>query len=494
MADQSSGITPASRLQMLAAAGLGLVALFLVAARLRFAVTEPLWFDETFTLALALRPDWASFWREVYLDSNGPAYYLIMRLWTLVFGASDLALRVPTLLAVCAAGALPLVVRLKGISTSARVTWGALIFAWWGVGFFLDARCYAMLLMVSTAQCLAFGRLMEEPTLRRTFGWAGLAALAILLHYYAVFLGLAQGLVYLARHRERALKTWPAGLAFVPAFGWIAYHAPRLGEYSKLSKVWHPTLGAQGVWDLIGFAFGPTLPAIVLVLTCLLGIGYLLGRQDRARGLPTSRAAVLTAVAGVLAFGLMLAFGLLGPGLSARYLISICPPLMLGVVLLAGASGQAQFSYLALIAIYFGFQIGPALEALGPAKPLPRYEFETGSRFLAAHGVSDVVFVWDHELAPIIKSSTLEAVGGVFFARAGHPVVVRPLALDARRDPNLGIVAVARAPRPGMIWLFNRQGHTVASRYAPAIAELPGWHCTEQGNGMMGSLACYRAP
>ena len=485
---------PASRGQVLVGVILGLTVLFLAVARLRFAITEPLWFDETFTLALASRPDWASFWHEVYLDSNGPVYYLIMRLWTLAFGTSDLALRLPTLLAVCLAGLLPIFVRLKGMSAAARVTWGALIFAWWGVGFFLDARCYAMLLAVSTGQCLAFGRLMEGPSLRRAFGWATLAALAILLHYYAVFLGLAQGLVYLARYRERAIKTWPAGLAFMPAFGWIAYHAPRIGEYSKLSGVWHPPLGAQGVWDLIGFAFGPTLPVIVLVLTCILGIGYLLGREGRGEVLPTSGAVVLSAVAGVLAFGLMLTFGLLGPGLSARYLISICPALMLGVVMLAGASGRAQFSYLALIAVYFGFQIGPSLEALGPAKPLPRYEFETGSRFLVAHGVSDVVFVWDHELAPIIKSSTLDAVGGVFFARDGHRIAVHPLSLDPQRDPNLEIIAAASGPRPGMIWLFNRQGNTVASRYAPTIAKVSGWHCTEQGNGLMGSLACYQAP
>ena len=42
------------------------------AARLFYAMTEPLWFDEAFTLAVISPPDFATFWREVYLDSNAP--------------------------------------------------------------------------------------------------------------------------------------------------------------------------------------------------------------------------------------------------------------------------------------------------------------------------------------------------------------------------------------------------------------------------------------
>ncbi|WP_304177927.1 hypothetical protein, partial [Phenylobacterium aquaticum] len=102
MIDQRQAPTWNARPMVLAAVALGLAALLLGAARLAFAMTEPLWFDEAFTLSIVSRPDGASFWRQVYLDSNGPAFYLIERLWSGLAGRSDLALRIPTLLAVWA--------------------------------------------------------------------------------------------------------------------------------------------------------------------------------------------------------------------------------------------------------------------------------------------------------------------------------------------------------------------------------------------------------
>ena len=477
---------------------LALAALLLALARLRFAVTEPLWFDETFTLAIVSRPDWASFWREVYLDSNGPAYYLLMRVWTGLFGHSDLALRAPSLLAILAAGLLPLVICPPEMTRRSRLAWAALIYSWWGVGYFLDARCYGLLLAVSTWQCLVFAKLMARPGLRTALIWAATAALAILLHYYAVFLGMAQGLIYLARHRHVALRTWPAGLAFLPSFGWIAYHAPRLKQYSGLARIWHPPLEAGRIFEMAGFVLGPTSPLIFAGVATILAVGLSLGRVGSATPADVepkpSGALVMTVVSGGLALALVVGFGLLGSGLSPRYLIPLGPPLVLGVVLVAGRSVRAPLIYLALITLYFGAQVQPVWQALGPKRAFPRYEFETAAGDMMAHRVTDLVFVWDHELTSIMAPTTLERVGGVFFARAGYPIRVRPLAVDAKHDPNLAILAAAQGPRPGLIWMFNRAGHTAAHRFPPTIARLdPRWSCAESGDGVAGSLRCYRA-
>lgn len=52
-----------------------------------------LWFDELFGLHAALRP-WADFVRFVRdHDAHPPAYYLLLRAWTAVFGISELSLR-----------------------------------------------------------------------------------------------------------------------------------------------------------------------------------------------------------------------------------------------------------------------------------------------------------------------------------------------------------------------------------------------------------------
>ncbi|MCI3135009.1 hypothetical protein [Phenylobacterium aquaticum] len=107
----------------------------------------------------------------------------------------------------------------------------------------------------------------------------------------------------------------------------------------------------------------------------------------------------------------------------------------------------------------------------------------------------NVVFVWDHELAPIMDAATLSQVGGAFFDRARRPVSIRPLVVPPDQDANRLILDAAQGDRPGLIWMFNRNGHTSAHRFPPAISKLdPRWVCDAQGDGTAGALACYRRP
>ncbi|NBU85209.1 MAG: hypothetical protein EBS21_11655, partial [Sphingomonadaceae bacterium] len=144
----------------------------------------PLWIDESWTAMIASQSSWGAFWREVWLDCNPPLYYALMALWTKIFGLSAFALRLPSLLFVTAAALLPLIWRVPGLSRAATLCWAALILLW-GPGFDLaaDARGYGLLLLLSTAQALAFIRLMHSPDVRRAALWAGLGSLSGLTHY-----------------------------------------------------------------------------------------------------------------------------------------------------------------------------------------------------------------------------------------------------------------------------------------------------------------------
>lgn len=469
---------------------LTLLVLLIGAGRLRFAMTEPLWFDETFTIAIAGQPSWADFVRECWRDPGGPAYYLLARLWTGLFGYGDLALRVPSLIAICLAGAAPMLLAVPGLSRRARIAWGLMIYAWWGVGFFLDARCYALLLAVSTFQLIAFARLMAAPGVKRATIWAALAALAIVTHYYALFFGLAQGLIYLGRWRLTAMRTWPAALAFLPAFAEIAWHAPKLKQFSALGRVWHPDLTAAGALQVAGFLVNPIGVLAAAGAALVLVIARLSGRGQA--GDPAPSALWLTAASGVLAFALVVAFALSGSGLSPRYLLPAAPALMLGLVLIAETGPRPDLAVGGLVFLWLGLQVSPALDGLGPRRPLPRYEFETASDFLMTHGATDVVFLWDHEVTPIIPADTQAAVGGVFFRRADHPMQVRSLVVRPDQNPNVLIPALAKGAKPGFIWLYNLDGHTAAHAYPPVLDKVPGWTCQRTAPGPAGVLACVK--
>ena len=461
-------------------------------ARLFYAATEPLWFDEAFTLAVISPVDFATFWREVYLDSNAPGFYLVSRIWTDVFGRSDLALRIPGLVAIALAAALPLLYRPPALSRNAALTWGGLLFIWWGVGVFLDGRCYPVLLALSTFEVLAFARLLRTPSRSAAWLWSILSSLAILTHYYAGFIVLAQGLVFLGSARGAAFKTWPAGLAFVPAAVWILHHAPRLATYAQPAVAWHPQLTLDSALDQVVTLVtnGPALGVVFIIL--LLVASLILARKDNSGSRP-DRVLVLAAAAGWAGLALILATGLLKPTLTARYLIPAVPSVLLSLVLAVPGGKWRPYVFGGLMMIYALVQVPHAIERLGRRPNRASYEFETVSKALSKSQITDLVFVWDHELAPMMDKASLARVGGVFFDRRHRPVHVRPLVVDRDHDPNLAILAAATGSKPGIIWLYNRQGRTAAARYAPDIvAHDPSWTCITSGSDMVGAVGCFR--
>jgi hypothetical protein len=461
------------------------------------ALHQPLWFDESWTAAVAATPDWKSFFGEIYNDVNAPLYYGLMRLWVMLAGHSDFALRAPGLAAVVAAGAVPLLVPVKGLSFEARLTWGAMVFGWWGVGIFLDGRCYGLLLALSTVQCVLLARLLTAPSRARAWAWCAVAAASILLQYYALIAVAAQGLVYLAARPRQALRTWPAVLAFVPAFGWMAFHAPRLRAFANLDVAWHPLVDPMQAFLYTAFAVNPaTLFALPAVAAVLVSGQFARRAPADTVGESPRGDAVLWLIAGASLAGFILALisGALRPSLTGRYLIPEIPGLMLGLVLLARRSAHARLIYALLLVIYLGVALRPGAvgETLRHRAP---YGYEVASATLMKHGVTDVVYVWDHEATPIMAPASLQRVGAVFFRRAGNDARVTPLAFRPGEDVNRLALAAASGPRPGIIWIYNRRGATSAHRFPPQIPELDRrWSCERIGDAAIGNLACWRAP
>jgi len=479
---------------VLVAFGLGLAALAavaLMAERLWLAAVQPLWFDEAWSLAVATAPDWRSVIHEARVDVNAPLGYLLLHAWTMLAGSSDFALRLPGLLAVLAAALLSLAWPARGLRREARLAWAAMIFAWWGVDAFLAGRAYGLLLALTTAQTLAFAALLERPGLKRALTWSGLAALAILTHYYALILAGVQGLAYLALCRRGALRTWPAALAFAPAFGWLAWHAPRLAAFAAPGVAWHARVGPGEALALTAATLDPSAPLLGLVAAAVV-LAAAMG--PRGPGDPAARTLRIAAAVSFAALALTLLSGALHPSLTGRYLVPTVPGLLLGLVLAAQQASRPRLLLAALAALWLATALRPDDFARGLAGR-GSYGFETASRVLMRHGATDVVFAWDHEATAIMPPATLQRLGSVFFRRAGYPVRVRPLIIRPSDDVNRAAPSAAAGARPGRIWIYNRQGRTAARAHPPAIPQTdPRWSCERIGDDLAGSLACWRAP
>ena len=413
MVDQPASI-PTARLRWPSAtAGAWLLAgavIALTLLRLWLASRQPLWFDESWTAMVTATP-----WRELphilKVDPNPPLYYLIMRAWAAVAGTSDVALRLPGLAALALTAWLPTLMKTPGLGRAERLAWGWLLFAWWGVDQFLLARGFPMVLALSVAQLILFLRLLEQPRTGRALAWTCVSTAAVMVHYYAAPLALVQGLIYLAIHRRDAVRTWPAALPLVPAGGWIAYHWPFLKQFADPSIAWHQTLDASGVLAMIVFPLQHTAPLIALAVVAALAAG-MVWRGGGKAGI--DRSLWIAVAASWIALLLVLASAAWRPTLIARYLTPAVPGVLLTLVMLTRRTSKPPVVLAGICGLYL-LGLTPAFAMIrGPDDPSP-YGHERASEVLMRQGITEVVFLWDHETIGVPGSRGADRARPILF-------------------------------------------------------------------------------
>jgi len=472
-----------------------LVAILCVAgaliARVAIFNTHSLWLDEIWTGAIVAQPDAAHLLREMYLDPNAPLYFGFMYGWTKLFGLSDAALRLPSLIFGIAAPLLIAFARVPGMSRETRFAWAALLGLWVpGIWFSQEARCYALLLFICSAQAVLFLRLIAAPELRAACWWAACSSLAVLTHYHASLLTLCQGIAFLAIWRIQALKTWPAGLVFLPAFGWMAWHAPRLAEIAQSSAFWYGVLRPIDLLYTLQFLLGA--PAVALAFALAGALAFVLGRRTEQLQKRRELGPLILILCALAAACILIGVGFMRPAFTTRYLMPVLPALALGLALVVQALARRWAPAYALVLLVC---LGGGLSALRDIAQRPRaYSFEQASRDLAADGVREVLFAFDNPATPVLQDSTLRAIGEFFFRRDKQPIAVTPVRLRPSEDASAALLARAQPPQRGLLWVYDlKMRDTAASVTPPHIAELdPRWRCRDYGRDNIGVVACAR--
>jgi mannosyltransferase len=203
-----------------------LAALIVLGAALRFATLDEqsFWYDEAFTPVHVLHGGLGATMRAVvHHENTPPLWYLIAWADARLLGDGALALRLPSALAgvltvpVVWATAQQLSGRRAALIAAALVAANPL-FVWYSQ----EARAYGLFVLTSALALLCFVRALETPTRARLAAFVASGALAVLSHYFAVFLLVPMALWLLrdAAHRRAALAAdvalAAAGLALVP--------------------------------------------------------------------------------------------------------------------------------------------------------------------------------------------------------------------------------------------------------------------------------------
>jgi 4-amino-4-deoxy-L-arabinose transferase-like glycosyltransferase len=446
-----------------------LLALATLAAAIRFVTLgqQSLWYDEAVTALRILHPSLTATLSAVaHIENTPPLYYIVAWLWTRVFGTGVFGLR--SLSAVAGVATVPVAwaIGRELRSRATAVVLAAIVatnplFVWYSQ----EARAYELFVLLAAIAFLFFLRARSAPTTANLAGWAIASALALLTHYFAIFLIASEAVFLLAvRPRSRVLLALaPVALvaaALVPLVvaqgghgtGWIdnwplVDRAHAIGYYYLLGESGRP-LGRLAEWATL-------LPLLATLL--------LAWRADRRTLAPV----LLCVAVGVAAIVAPLLLALAGVDyLAPRYLVAAWVPLSAALALLLTSRWELTGALLALVICAGALVVDAAV--------VTRPQLQRGAWNWAADQL---------RRGPSDRAVVISALGALplrYYLPAlqqfGPGVAVRvreidlvgyaPLRRAARRPPAAGFVRGPEANNHGLIVLRFRavQPRLVAGR------------------------------
>jgi mannosyltransferase len=265
-----------------------------------------LWADELATWGMTT-VSWAEMWRQLDgTDATIGPYYILIRLWTAVFGDSDLALRLPSVLAMVATAAVVgrIGIRLGSprIGLLAGLTFAILPIT---TRFGQEARPYALATLAAAVATLLLVRMLEGFTLGVALAYTVAVAALGAMNLVALLMLAAHGLAVLILKRKLLWRWTPSALAGVA----LLMPVILVGRRQQGSQVgWIP------LTDLHEFeAYGLRFFGGTLIGGAVIALG--LAAVSRERG------AVVAASLAVVPAGLLLALGSVTHLWQQRYVL-----------------------------------------------------------------------------------------------------------------------------------------------------------------------------
>ncbi len=356
-----------------------LAAFTLLAAALRLSTLglQSFWYDEAFTPVHVLHASlWATLRAVVHTENTPPLWYVLAWADSRVLGTGEVALRLPSALAGIATVPVAWAIgrEIEGPpARRVRQTRGAAalcaalvavnpLFVWYSQ----EARAYGLFVLTAALAMLCFLRAEREPTARRMAAFALTGSLALLTHYFAVFLliGMALWLVWDRRGRRatrpaRSTRSALAAACVLALVGaaLLALISAQGGHGTQWIGRWPLSERLQAIpqYYLTGYSGGPLGRGVELLVALLILAGLALGcRQMLGGERERLRPLLLTlsiAACGVLIPIVLVAFG--ADYLAPRNLVAAMIPVtaVIAVVIVwPGKDGRASSAAIALAA------------------------------------------------------------------------------------------------------------------------------------------------
>jgi len=245
---------------------------------------RPLWFDEVATVLSTRLPRWTDIWKASTQggDPMPPTYFMVVRMFDNLFGHTEVALRLPSTLAVTAGLFLTfdcarrLTDGLHGLIAFLVLTCSFLPY------YGHEARSYGLCFMLAALALWIWTRDTDESRLSAVFFGAALF-LAVTMHYYAVLCLLPYAVWELSNWKpwrlpSRKMIAGILGVSCAAAILWAPIQAGR--RFFKFGYFEAPSLALLRDTFTGFFPYGVLLLALVMVWIALVGT------KDRITPLP----------------------------------------------------------------------------------------------------------------------------------------------------------------------------------------------------------------
>lgn len=219
------------------------------------------WFDESFS-AYIIQFNVAEIFQYTAADVHPPLYYWLLKLWSMLFGTTDIALRSMSVLFAGVAmifGYLT-VHRLFG-RRAAVFAMGAMIISPFIIRYSQEMRMYTMVAAIALAATYVLVRATETGRRRLWVVYGVLVSLGMWTHYFAAIVWLAHWVWrWTLVRRMAATQKVKQQLRLFFARDWLVAHYVAVGLY----LAWLPFLVAQLVTvQTFGFWIPPVTPVTV---------------------------------------------------------------------------------------------------------------------------------------------------------------------------------------------------------------------------------------
>jgi hypothetical protein len=331
------------------------------ALRLSTLGLQSFWYDEAFTPVHVLHPSlWATLRSVVHSENTPPLWYVLAWVDSRILGTGEVALRLPSALdgiatvGVAWAIGRELAGRRAALACAALVAFNPLL-----VWYSQEARAYALFVLMAALAMLCFLRAEREPSPRRMAAFALTGALALLSHYFAVFLLIPMALWLLSRTRTRRAALPAAGAIAIVGAALVPLIVAQGGHGTQWIGHWPliERLEAIPQYYLTGYSGAPLGHGVELLvaLPILAALGLGLWRMSEPSG-PSLRGVLVAlsiAACGVLIPIVLVAFG--ADYLAPRNLVAAMIPVSAVIAVMAvwPRTGPAGVALVATIALAF---------------------------------------------------------------------------------------------------------------------------------------------